>query len=101
MHVYAWRERERETRIRKEEGEKFSSRLSGNTNFIAQQDLCGCALPAPTATGRNHKRARGVEIELRNDACAMAGDNEKRGCSRTGFGAGILVREIVESKDVV
>lgn len=75
--------------------------LRRDANFIAQHDLSRRTLPAPVSARRNHKVANGVEIELGNEACAMAGHNEKGSRSSTSLGTGVFVREIIETENVV
>lgn len=54
--------------------------LRAKRNLIAQEDLGGGALPAAVAAGADHEGAGGVEVELGDDAGAVAGDDEEGGC---------------------
>jgi hypothetical protein len=80
--------------------------LSPKRNLIPEQNLCRRALPSPVPARGDHKRARGVEVQLRDDACAVAGDDEERGgggvllavCAEGG-GGGVV--EVVLAEDVV
>lgn len=51
----------------------FPSPSEPNPNLIPQQHLRGRALPAAVPARGNHKVTRGIEIELGDDAGAVAG----------------------------
>jgi hypothetical protein len=80
--------------------------LSPKRNLIPEQDLCRRALPPPVPACGDHERARGVEVQLRDDACAVARDDEE-GCGggvllavcAEGGGGGVV--EVVLAEDVV
>lgn len=80
--------------------------LSPKSNLVPEQDLGRRALPPPVSARGDHERARGVEVQLRDDACAVAGDDEERcgggvllAVCAEGGGGGVV--EVVLAEDVV
>jgi len=53
--------------------------LGSNANLIAKHHFCRSSFPPSVPARRDHKVARGIEVELRNDTCSMAG-NDEEGC---------------------
>ena len=94
--------RKQPSRRKEGRGEGGGCELRRNANLIAEHDFCRGTLPTAVATCRDHKGARRVEIELRNDAGAVAGHNEKGSGRGTRLGtARVVVREIIQTEDVV
>ena len=80
--------------------------LSPVAYLVPQQYFCRGALPASIPAGAYHKGACGIEVELADNAGAMAGDDEEGccccvcgsggpGCARGGVGEVVLAEDVV------